>query len=189
MQSSKEIKSELRKKYRLLRKEMSVDFKKSLDHSICERLVTLPEYQNAETILVYSPCRGEIELNAFFDSAMRDGKKLAFPRCFDKEMRFSICTSDALVPGAYGILEPSIDAEYEASFTYDTTLCILPCLAADRSGFRLGYGGGYYDRFLSQNKLRTVAAVYRDFLTEVDFSEPFDIKADIIVTEEEIILS
>ncbi len=181
-----EIKVSLRKLYRDLRKKISPIKKQNLDLLICEKIIHLPEYLQSDLLLVYSPYKDEINLHSLFIQAQNDGKKLAFPRCFGNELKFSVCLPNDLLPGAFGILEPTESSEYLTTFN-KKTLAILPCLTATRECFRLGYGKGYYDRFLSENSVFSVAAVYSEFITTVDFSDSFDIKANIILTEKEII--
>lgn len=165
------------------RKEISSDRKRILDNLICGSIRELPEYKRACRILVYSPIRNEIDMNILFDNIKEDGKSTLFPRCFGDEMRFAEISSESLCRGSFGILEPPTESDYVSYFT-STDVCILPCLAVDRNGYRLGYGGGFYDRFLVDFPGIKIAAVYSDFVVDKIFFESFDIPADIIVTEE-----
>lgn len=167
------------------RKELSPVVKSMIDLDICCALINLPEYLNAERILVYSPIKNEIELVSLFEKIKEDGKSTLFPRVFGKEMRFACATYDNLVKGSFGIMEPPDDADYVSEFT-DTDVCILPCLAVDKNGNRLGYGGGFYDRFLTNFPGIKIAAIYDDFIIDNVFYESFDIAADMIVTEKGI---
>lgn len=167
------------------RKELSPAVKSMIDLDICRALIDLPEYSNAERILVYSPIRNEIELVSLFKKINEDGKSTLFPRVFGNEMRFACVTYDHLVKGSFGIMEPPDDADYVSEFS-DTDVCILPCLAVDKNGYRLGYGGGFYDRFLASFPGKKIAAVYDDFIIDSVFYESFDIAADITVTEKGI---
>lgn len=182
----KEVKDALRSRFRKRRKELDPLKKKEHDLSICSAVCGLPEYKIAKRIFVYSPIKNEIDLTSLFEKISEDGKACLFPRCFEKEMKFASIGYKDLLPGSYGIPEPPLNADYTNSY-FETDVCILPCLCADRNGFRLGYGGGYYDRFLKYFSGIKVIAVYKDFIVDENFSEAFDIPADIIVTEEEII--
>ena len=178
-------KNSLRDFFRNKRNSLDPDLKRSLDNSICASICGLIEYRNSNRILVYSPIRNEINLNGLWDNIVADGKSTLFPRCFGKEMLFADISVKQLVRGNFGIMEPPIEAEYVTDFT-SSDVCILPCLAVDRSGYRLGYGGGFYDRFLVDFPGVKIAAVYSDFVVDSVFLESFDIPADIIVTEEGI---
>lgn len=184
----KERKNELRKAALLTRGEIPSPEKADMDGIICEKIASLPEWKNASLILVYASSRGEIDLGALYKSAKRDGKAIAFPRCLPgKEMEFAICEYRELSEGRFSIPEPPSAFSPIKVFPKDT-LCILPCLIANVNGFRVGYGGGYYDKFLSLHPITTVAALYARFLTtDTDYKEPFDIPADILITEKETI--
>ena len=167
------------------RKDIVLGRKQELDNAICSLIRCLPEYKKSERILVYSPIRNEIDLNILFADIYKDGKSTLFPRCFGKEMRFAAVNADKLERGSFGILEPSVHCDYANVYT-SADVCILPCLAVDRNGYRLGYGGGFYDRFLADFPGVKVVAVYSDFITDTVFHESFDIPADIIVSEDGI---
>ncbi len=186
MKSKSEIKSKLRSKYRAMRNEMPRDYKAELDKKICVNLLSLREYEESDLILVYSPCNGEIDLTCFFNNSISNKKRLAFPRCVGNDMFFSICMPHQLQPGMYNIPEPPVTFEIIRKFPANT-LCVLPCLAVSADGYRIGYGRGYYDRFLAENNVFSVAAVYSHFLTCENFADEFDKKANIILTEKEII--
>ncbi len=179
-------KSDLRRKYRQKRRTLSPDIKAELDERICSSLLSLPEYQNADLLLVYSPYPDEINLHLFFEAAKSDQKRFAFPRVFGEDMRFAVCDTSELTEGAYGILEPPLDSAFLEEIP-KSTFAVLPCLVADRRGARLGYGKGYYDRFLRDRCCVKVAAIYHDYLIEELPAEEHDIPADIILTEREII--
>lgn len=168
------------------RNELDPCKKNKADIIICSAIRSLPEYKSTNRILVYSPIRNEIDLEILFGYMQEDGKSSLFPRCFGESMRFADTTYDSLQSGSYGIMEPSVNASYTDSFL-NSDICILPCLCADRRGYRLGYGGGYYDRFLADFPGIKVIAVYNDFIVDECFSESFDIAADIVITEKEII--
>ena len=178
-------KDELRKIYKGRRSEMDPETKRTADIAICSAIRALPEYMNATRILVYSPIRREIDLNYLFEYISEDGKKTMFPRCFGEKMRFADITPKELTAGSFGIFEPPLDHKYEDVYS-ETDVCIIPCLAANKNGCRLGYGGGFYDRFLKSFPGIKVVALYGDFITDEDFSEEHDVPAGIIVTDKEI---
>lgn len=181
-------KKELRARFLAYREQISKEAKKTLDARICDALLDLDEVKNARNILVYAPFRNEIDLYPFFDRLYAMGKKTAFPKCGkDGVMEFFFCDHSTLSEQAYGIKEPT---DLSEKFCGDEdSICILPCLAITSDGYRLGYGGGYYDRFLEKNSIKKIAAVYSGFVLKTERFEKsdFDIPADIIITEEEII--
>lgn len=185
---SDSAKKELRRRALVLRGDVSFEEKARTDLSICDSILSLPEWKAASLVLVYASCRGEIDLGRIYAVAQRDGKATAFPRCLPHGvMEFVDCRYEDCSIGRFGILEPPRDTNSIEAFPADT-LCILPCLSANRKGFRIGYGGGYYDRFLTSHHLTTVAALHHRFLiNDEGFEEPFDIPADILITEKEIV--
>lgn len=186
--SKKGLKNELRRKALAMREEISLPERAAIDSAICDTIISLPEWKNASLVLVYASSRGEIDLGALYAAAEKDGKAIAFPRCLpDRVMEFAVCRYDELSLGRFSISEPPTSFAAIKSFPTDT-LCILPCLLTNRYGFRIGYGGGYYDRFLASHRLTTVAALHHRFLiNDTRFAEPFDIPADILITEKETI--
>ena len=109
----------------------------------------LPEFRAAKTLLLYFPLANEINLIPVFNHAREKGMACAFPRCGDKkgEMSFYLVnTLDELEVGKFGICEPRADAPRLTDFS--DAVAFVPALAFDKKGYRVGYGGGYYDRFL-----------------------------------------
>lgn len=177
-------KKEYRKEFLSMRNSINKAEKAKLDNMIVERLASLPEIDSASVVMVYAPFRGEIDLVPLFGKLYSLGKRTAFPKCEDGgEMRFYICEYASLSKQAYGILEPTSSCEELTDLS--EAVCIIPCLAASIDGYRLGYGGGYYDRFLEKNDIKKIVAVYDRFLlkSSEDIREMHDIPADIIITE------
>ena len=143
-------KRESRSEYRQKRASLTPEFMKNEDAAICRAIVTCSPYVSADTVLLYYPVGNEINVLDIFYAAQKDGKKVAFPRCEtrdgEKYMTFRYVKAlDELEKGVYNIPCPSAFAEEVAG---ERTLCIVPALAYDEQGYRIGYGGGYYDRFL-----------------------------------------
>ena len=114
-------------------------------------------------------------------------KKIAFPRC-DKEthtMRYHIVSSlDELAPDTYGLLEPPPDAPvYDPQTEKGSAVCFVPGLVYDRAGYRLGYGKGFYDRYLSRFSGCTLGVVYSDYILPVVPRGRYDVSVDILLTE------
>jgi len=144
----------------------------------------LDEFISADTVLIFSPTRNEPDLIPVAIEAWSRGKLVAFPisQTGDCTLDFRIVSSmNELQAGAYGIYEPRNTAT-KATFT-ERTLCIVPALAVDKNGFRLGYGKGYYDRFLSSFKGVSVCALLSDFSCELLPHDEKDVPVDITIFE------
>ncbi len=180
-------KASLRAGFLEMRKNMPASKKAAADKHICANLLSLDEIKNASTVLAYAPFRGEIDLVPVFYELSSSGKRVGFPKCMpEHRMIFRECGYGELVQQKYGILEPTESAPEISAFS-DSDVCIIPCLAISGEGHRLGYGGGYYDRFLASFPGKKIVAVYNDFITNEVFNEEFDIPAEIILTEEGVI--
>ena len=175
-----------KKKARLELAKIRADIydKQKYSDLLCNGIEALKEYKDADVILLYFPTRSEPDISALADIARRDGKKIAFPISVTKDctldFRF-ISSPDELEIGAYGIREPRADAE-RATLS-DRTLCIVPALAVDTDGYRLGYGKGYYDRFLSTFEGNAVVAIHSSLVCERLPRNDTDIPIKTIITE------
>ena len=186
----KELKNELRKQYKQIRAELSAEERAERDAKICNAILSLASYRFADTLLTYAPTTGEIDVSAVAIHALNSGKKVAFPLCNVEThtMTFKIVTSiDQLVTGSYSIPEPSADAE--AVIDFSGSLCLVPGLVFDNEGYRVGYGKGYYDRFLGTYKQTKLGIVYSDFVLSAVPRGRFDRCVDILVTERGIKLA
>ena len=181
-------KEELRHFYKALRKNSDPADAARKDKMLCDKLFVLPEYAAADTVLMYYPSKGEPDILKIFGKSRSDGKSVAFPLCAGREMIFKLVNNlSELTTVYFGIPSPSPEAKNAP--TGKNTLCILPALAFDRDGFRLGYGGGFYDRFLSGFCGISAGLARSEFLTNYLPRESFDRKADIIITENEVIVT
>jgi len=185
-------KDKLRKSYIEKRKQIPHDEKLALDARLCERFMSLVTYRYADTVLLYAPKGSEIDVMPIAVNALESGRSVAFPRCKDTEdgihhMDFHIVTSlDQLEPGAYGIREPMETLPIYEPGTSDKAVIIVPALAYDRFGYRLGYGGGYYDRFLSAFKGTRVGFAYSRFICPRLPKSRYDLPVDVLVTERRV---
>ena len=177
----------LRENHRQQRAAISADEKKSLDRSICQRIARTPEFQKAETVLLYYPIKGEIDLLHLIPLCRKLGKEVGFPISMeDGTLTFrSPGRGEQLIPGAYGIPEPSASAK--PSTLNEKTLCILPGLSFDEHGNRLGYGRGYYDRFLEHFSGMTLGAVYSAALAKELPTDANDRPVSVVVCEDRTI--
>ncbi len=161
------------------------DHKKEMDAAIVRHIAESEAFKNASMVLLYAPMPEEINLLPLARLARRMGKPIAFPKC-DKEsntMRFYILTEDArLSPGAYHIPEPPEDAPL--CVPDKNALCLLPGLSFDLFGNRLGYGKGYYDRYLATYPGVTVGAVYGNMILRHVPTDRYDVPAMQLVCEQ-----
>ncbi len=147
-------KTELRKSLLNTRKSRSPEAWREKSDRICNHLQNSPPFTEAKTILAYFSFRQEPDLSPLFTTP----KKWGFPRCVGKELSWHVWQpGDALHTVAYGILEPLPDAPKIDQSEVD--LILVPAVGCDLRGYRLGYGGGYYDRMLSKTEWESKVAI------------------------------
>ena len=174
----------------LQRDAMSSAARTSASRAILEKVSALPQYGNAKVVLTYMGFGTEIETQPFFERIIADGKIVALPRV-DRATQTLILHSargmSDLLTSKYGILEPGTDAPIVAVTNVDFVL--MPGVAFDRNGNRLGYGRGYYDKLMSTANpaLAGVAAGFSCQIVDKVPIGPHDKKVDCIITENEII--
>lgn len=183
-------KSILRKQYKLRRASLftSDDDKKKADNAIKEYFISLKKSHNISVFLVYVSFRDEVDTKELIEYLLSGGSKVAVPRCYDNgRMEFFVISSlENLRTSAYGILEPEDDERFRVT-DFEDSLCIVPGLAFDSSGMRIGYGGGYYDRFLEKHENVISVGFCYDLLIEKSvLTEKHDRKVDYIITEKGI---
>lgn len=181
-------KAELRAKHKKLRQSFAPEKKREADERIARRFLSLKEYKNCSTLLGFVPKDIEVNTYPILEAALSDGKTLAVPRCDTEktEMEFFEITSfDDLEKGCYGLLEPKKSCEKNEVFS--RALCLVPALAFDRGGFRIGFGKGYYDRFLAGFGGVSVGVCYSRCVEPELPRGGYDRPIDIVVTEEYLI--
>lgn len=180
-------KAALRK--RLIGQRKNLTDKEAKDRQIFERLLSIGEAERSELILAYVSSPIEVDTRRFIEYTLRKGKKVALPVCGEEtnEMSFYLIESlDRLVPGKYkGIPEPdqSVCQKCEVD---EKTVCIVPGLSFDKNGYRLGFGKGYYDRFLCEHSVFTIGLCYEECISESLPVENHDKPVSVVVTEKEI---
>lgn len=126
--------------------------KDEISQRVCHKLIQLPEYRNARTILWYLDCRSELRTQHIFPALLTSGQTIVIPYCEGEELYlWHLHSLDELAPGRYGILEPIRVRRREAQrivSIQQVNLVIVPGVGFDRYGNRLGNGAGYYDRLL-----------------------------------------
>ncbi len=183
-----QIKEELRKN--LAEKRNGIAFKSFKDKSILENVISLSDYYEAEAVLCYVSFRSEIDTTAIINRALSDGKTVAVPYCENKQGSMSfykISSLSELKTGAFGISEPDINFNKRLEVP-EKSIIIVPGLSFDRKGYRIGYGGGYYDRFLSLNRAKSVGLCYDELLCVNIPTENHDVPVDTVVTDKQTLL-
>lgn len=175
----------LRKQIKEERKNVLPKDKKTWDRKIFENLVSMTQYRNAKNILCYVSLENEANTFEIIKKAISDKKNVFVPKVLDKEkMQFyKINSVDELKTGYRNVLEPETDEVFED----DEAFCIIPGLCFDKRGKRLGYGGGYYDRYLQNGNFIKTALTYLCFLKEKMITENYDVDMDFIVNQNGVI--
>lgn len=183
------LKQRLRNEIKAWRRSLTPEEKQDADGRILERVLKLREYESCKTILTYISLPIEVDTLKLIESALADGKRVAAPRCIEgtREMEFYVIRSfDDLSPQTFGVLEP-VPQRCEKLRDVSDSICIVPALAYDLLGYRLGYGAGYYDRFLSAYALPKIGLIYAHNLQRRLWSGRFDVPVDLIVTEKRLL--
>lgn len=181
-----EEKDRLRKRLIHRRKELSEQQRKEAGAAAEELLCSLPVWKEAGQVFAYCDCSGEMPTGGILRRALKEGKVLALPKVAGpgKMDFFQVGDISELKPGAYGILEPE---PLRPVFPDAGTILLLPGTAFDENGYRLGYGGGFYDRYTSRypEGIR-IGLGYSFQLLQTIPHEDWDIRADGLVTEDEV---
>ncbi len=173
-------KHELRQLIKNKKREMTLQEIEAASARLGELFASCEAYQQAKTIYFYLPYNQEVRTVPMIRRALAEGKRVAVPKVYDDEMRFIYIDSlDGIEKGSFGIPEPVAD---EPVANDPTALILMPGLAFDRQGHRIGYGGGYYDKYLSaQPGHPTVALCYGFQMQEQLETEEFDIPVDLVL--------
>lgn len=177
-------KSDLRRKLKKERGQVPKGKRELWNQAIFEHLVQHPVYTKANKLMTYLSFGWEIDTWSLVEHALGQGKEVYVPvvQSNPKGLTARRYTSrEALTPAVYGILEPGSEAP--AILPEKLDLVIVPGLAFSHQGFRIGYGGGYYDRFLASTPAATVGLVYQSFVGDVPV-DPWDRPVDHLVSEE-----
>ena len=153
------MKSELRKQVLQEMKTLPREQKQFIDQTLTERLLQHPFYQEAKVIATYLSFSHEFQTQELIEQALKDGKKVLIPKTYLKgRMDFVVYNPQQLVKTSFGLLEPQGDLEVVDASQID--LIHVPGLAFTTEGYRIGYGGGYYDRYLKHFPGHTLSTIY-----------------------------
>lgn len=177
-------KKEIRKRVFSARKSLTAKELEEKSRRICDSVMQLEAFKNAETVYVYMDCKGEVSTKPLIEAAWKLGKRVAAPRVHGEDMSYYYISSyEDVAPGYYDIPEPVT----ETAGDDEKALLIVPGVGFDRNRHRCGYGKGFYDRYLSAHRQHTTVAVAFEFqMMEEVPAEKHDIFPQYLITEEHI---
>lgn len=177
------MKNEYRRFFKNLRREMSEEKIKAASAAIYEKLIASDFYKEASTIFTYLSIDKEVDTRKIIAKALADKKKVYIPHIDGDSMKaVRLNGLDDIIEGKYGI--PTTRSDETIT---NPDLSLVPGLSFDRNKTRLGYGGGYYDKFLDTNKTLKIGLFLSEFETTNLPKEPWDVAFDYIITDKEII--
>ena len=179
------IKSQLREKYKQMRRELTPEEKADKDRKIADRVFRLWQYRQNSVLLTYVSTDIEVDTRGIIQRALQDGKRVAVPRCVPdtRAMEFFFIDSlNDLEPGMFGVLEPRPDPQKMLT-DLSVGICLVPAFSYDWNGFRLGYGKGYYDRFLSRFQGDIIGICYSECIRPTLPHGRYDRAVDLLVTD------
>ena len=172
------MKKEVRIKYRKIRK--NIIGKETKDSLVFNNLLTKVDFNKYNQILIYVSNSEEVDTLKII-SYFISNKKIAVPKIENGIMNFYyIKDTSELAPGYFNILEPITN---DIVTDYYNSICITPGICFSKEGYRIGYGGGFYDRFLTNNKVYAVGLCYKECLVEKIETDKFDKKVDLVITD------
>lgn len=168
----------LRKKYK--EKRDNIKNKVTKDNLIYQKVINNKDILSSKTLLIYISINSEVDtikiINYFLNT-----KNIAVPKIIDNNMFFCYVTNlNELTSGKYNIPEPTNE---NIVTDFDNAICIVPGICYDKENYRIGYGKGYYDRFLSKNKIKTIGLCYKECMIEKIDNDKYDYKIDEVITD------
>ena len=173
-------KKELRRQIRELKRAMTNEQIDAASARLGELFLNCPQYKQAKTIYGYLPYNQEVRTVPMLEQAMKEGKRVAVPKCYGDEMRFIYMDDLSKVEKGYAnIPEPIADDPVADD---KTALVLMPGMAFTKDGKRMGYGGGFYDKFLASEPDHPTVALCYDFQMVEDLpTEEYDIPVDCVL--------
>lgn len=177
-------KKELRRKIKEKLFFTTEKYRKEADRKITESILKLEEYQSAGCVFCYVSTGKEMDTFSVLQDILQSGKRLGVPKCMEKGIMnvYEIHSLQELHPGAYGILEPKEDPERLIQ-PGEIDFALIPCISCDRSGRRLGHGGGYYDRYLEKTRCVKALLCREELLVDEIPVEEHDLRMDLVISE------
>ena len=167
----------LRKKYKDIRR--NIKDKEEQDNIIFNKVINLEEYKQSDLILIYVSLKDEVDTIELIKYSLKIGKKVAVPKCEDNDIIFYYINSiKDLEEGKFGILEPKTNKKV---INFNNSICIIPGVAFDKQNNRIGYGKGFYDRFLENYNGIKIGLTYKECVCDKIDSEINDVKMDKVI--------
>ncbi|TLX68565.1 MAG: 5-formyltetrahydrofolate cyclo-ligase [Thaumarchaeota archaeon] len=177
-------KARLRKQLLDARDALSLDFIKITSKEIQDNLRKVDFFRSAKSIGAYYSIGSEVQTQDILQEILNAGKQLALPKVVKNDLVFKKITSFSdLEQGNFSVMEPKEKCESVKNLD----VIIIPAIALTRDGFRLGYGFGYFDRFLHGKKSKIIALSYAKQIVKSFPRDDHDVKINCIVTEDEVI--
>ena len=179
-------KKDARAHFSALRASIDINEREKKSKMALASVLALPEFDACDTLFLYSPIKSELNVLPLFDIAKEKGMRIAFPISIKESSTLDFrCVSDfdELSLGAYNIYEPKENTS-KATFSKQS-ICIVPALAFDKNGNRLGYGKGFYDRFLSKFTGLSVGVTFAELFCDALPTDGYDIPVNVIITDKE----
>ncbi len=160
----------------------------AIDAGILQHLVQDENFRRSKAVFMFCSIAGEVSTKAIMEYCWENGKIVCIPRCGQGHtmVAHQILTPDDCVSGKFGIPEPTEHCPVMAQDALD--LVLVPCLAADKHGNRIGYGGGYYDRYLQKCTAAAIVLCPSRYVLQEVPTEPFDYPCNKIITEKGVLL-
>ena len=169
----------LRNKYLKIRK--NINNKKEIDDIIFNKVISLKEYKESNLVLTYVSLKDEVDTFKLIEYSLKIGKKVAVPKCEGDIIKFYLISNlTDLKKGKFNILEPTTN---KLVTNFENSICIVPGIAFDKNNNRIGYGRGFYDKFLQNYNGIKIGLVYSECICEEIDIEKTDIKMDKIVCD------
>ena len=169
----------LRNKYLKIRK--NINNKKEIDDIIFNKVISLKEYKESNLVLTYVSLKDEVDTFKLIEYSLKIGKKVAVPKCEGDIIKFYLISNlTDLKKGKFNILEPTTN---KLVTNFENSICIVPGIAFDKNNNRIGYGRGFYDKFLQNYNGIKIGLAYSECICEEIDIEKTDIKMDKIVCD------
>lgn len=185
------LKKRMRDQALSVRKVLPLRNRRQADADITRRFLSLPAYKDAHLILTYMSVGIEVATTMLIQHAFNEGKLVAVPRCLSgRKLEFvKISSFNQLESASFNLLEPKKDLPPISQEELVDSICVVPALTIDYQGWRIGYGAGYYDRFLSNYSGEKIGLIRNQNLSETALPhDNNDVAVDVIVTETQAIV-
>lgn len=190
MENKQKIRTQMKEK----RDAISEEIRREKEKIITYRLINSGWFAKAENILVYAAIKSEVRLWDFVQKAWKNNKRLFFPKVSGRQMDFfCIHSEEELAEGAFSVLEPDTDQYrlelfHAGTFSPEASVMLVPGVAFSEDGYRIGYGGGYYDRYLAAHRdLYTAGIAYAEQFVPRIPAEEHDIQLNEIISDKEVL--